>query len=106
MGTPEHKNFQTDNETPASNAITYMGNLRKGQNELCRTDTDSHDFEKLMVSKGDRLGVGWGDALGVWDGNVIKLGCDDHCTTINIINSLSNIKQTSKKKNPRPILLL
>ena len=35
---------------------------------------------------------GWGDALGVWDENAIKLGCDDHCTTINVINSLSNKK--------------
>ena len=25
------------------------------------------------------------DALGVWDGNAIKLGCDDHCTTINVM---------------------
>jgi len=31
--------------------------------------------------------------LGVWDGNSIKLDCDDHCTTINvIINSLGNKK--------------
>ena len=30
------------------------------------------------------------DALGVWDGNLIKLDCDDHCTTTNVINSLSN----------------
>ena len=28
--------------------------------------------------------------LGLWDGNPIKLDCDDHCTTINVINSLSN----------------
>ena len=28
--------------------------------------------------------VGWGDVLGVWDGNAIKFGCDDHCTTINV----------------------
>ena len=35
------------------------------------------DFEKLMVSKGD--------SLGVWDGNAIKLGCDDCCTPINVI---------------------
>ena len=42
------------------------------------------DFENLMVSKGDRLGGGE-DALGVWDGNAIKLGCDDHCATINAI---------------------
>ena len=41
-----------------------------------------------MVSKGDSLG--WGDALGVWDGNPIILDCDDHCTNINVINSLSN----------------
>ena len=32
--------------------------------------------------------------LGVWDGNAIKLGCDDPCTTINVINSLSNIKKS------------
>ena len=32
----------------------------------------------------------WGDVLGVWDGNTIKLDYDDNCTTINIINSLSN----------------
>ena len=35
----------------------------------------------------------WGDALGVWDGNPTKLDCDDHCTTINVINSLSNKKK-------------
>ena len=29
---------------------------------------------------------GWGDPLRVWDGNAIKLGCDDHCTPINRIN--------------------
>ena len=28
---------------------------------------------------------GWGDALGVWVGNVVKFGWDDHCTTINVI---------------------
>ena len=35
---------------------------------------------------------GWEDALGLWDGNPIKLDCDDHCTTINVTNSLSNKK--------------
>ena len=24
---------------------------------------------------------------GLWDGNAIKLDCDNHCTTINVINS-------------------
>ena len=46
-----------------------------------------------MISKGDKLG-GWGGVPGVWDGNAIKLGCDDHCTTINVINSLINLKKS------------
>ena len=45
------------------------------------------DFEKLMLSKADMLGGG-GGGLGIWDGNAIKLGCDDHCTTINVIKSI------------------
>ena len=43
-----------------------------------------------MVSKGDSWGGG--NARGLWDGNSIKLDCDDHCTTTNVINSLSNKK--------------
>ena len=35
------------NETPASNAITYMWNLEKGHNDLCRTDTDSETLKNL-----------------------------------------------------------
>ena len=35
---------------------------------------------------------GWGDALELWDGNPIKLDCNDHYTTTNVINSLSNKK--------------
>ena len=54
-----------------------------------------NDFEKFMVTEGDSLGGG-GDALGLWDGRPIKLDCDDHCTTINVVNSLSNNK---KKKD-------
>ena len=46
-----------------------------------------------MVSKGDSLGGGVGGMrLEVWDGNPIKLDCDAHCTTLNVINSLSNKK--------------
>ena len=37
-----------------------------------------------MVSKGDRLGGG-GMGWGVWDGNDIKLDCDDCCTTVNVM---------------------
>ena len=27
----------------------------------------------------------WGRGGEIWDGNAIKLGCDDRCTTVNII---------------------
>ena len=41
--------------------------------------------------------------LGVWNGNTIKLDCEDHCTTVNVIKSLSNKKEkqvvTDKKEN-------
>ena len=33
----------------------------------------------------NETGGGQGDTLGVWDGNAIKFGCGDHCTTINVI---------------------
>ena len=79
---------QSDNEKPTSNDFTDMWNLKNGHNELlCRTDTDrlwkTYGFQRRQF-------LGWGDVLGVWDGNTLKLDCDDHCTTINVINSLSN----------------
>ena len=40
-------------------------------------------MKNCTVNKGDRLAGR--DGLGVWDGNVLKLGYDDGCTTINII---------------------
>ena len=33
-------------------------------------------------------------ALRAWDGNPIKLDCDDRCTIINVIHSLSNLKKS------------
>ena len=54
------------------------GIWKKGHHELlCRTD-----LEKLWFPNETGLG---GYGLAVWDGNAIKLSCDDHCTTINII---------------------
>ena len=47
----------------------------------CKTDTDSQTLKILRFP--NETGGGWGVALVVWDGNAIKLGCDDHCTTIN-----------------------
>ena len=61
-----------------------MWNLKKGHNELlCRIDTDSQTLKNLWFP--NETGWGVGDALGVWDGNAIKFGFDDHCTTINVI---------------------
>ena len=79
-------------EIPTSYAITDIWNRKKRYNELlCRIDTDS-DFEKLMFSKGDRVGVR--DGPWVWDGNATELDCDDH-TTINVIK----FTELKKKKN-------
>ena len=33
-----------------------------------------------------QIGVCWGVGVEVWDGNAIKVLCDDGCTTINVIN--------------------
>ena len=61
-----------------------MWSLKKGQTELCRTDIDSQTL-KIIVSKGD--------------------SCYDHCTNINVINSLSNKKRkkrtTQRKKKKK-----
>ena len=65
--------------------LTYLQN----RNQLT-------DFEKLMVTKGNIL-AGGKDGLGVWDGNVLKLGCDDGCTTINIIKFIEFRKIKIKK---------
>ena len=43
---------------------------------------------------------GLGNTLGVWDRNPTKLDCDDHCTTINAINSLSNNNKNSLNVKP------
>ena len=82
---------QPYNETPTSDDFTDIWNLKKAHNEvLCRTYTDSQTLKNLRFP--DETILGWQDVLGVWDGNPIKLDCDDHCTTINVINSLSNKK--------------
>ena len=61
-----------------------MDSKKKGCNELlCRTDTDSQDFENLWFLK-EMDWRGGVSELGIWDGNAIKLGCDDHCTTISV----------------------
>ena len=48
-----------------------------------KSHTDSQTLKTLWFP--EETGWGWGDGLGVWDGNTIKLGCGDCCTTINVI---------------------
>ena len=70
-----------DREIQTSYAITHIWNLKQGYNELiCRTETDSHTLKNLWLPK--ETGCEGRDGLGVWDGSVVKLGCDDGCTTI------------------------
>lgn len=40
-----------------------------------------------MATKGDRLEEGR-DGLAAWDGNAVKLGCNDGCTTISVIKCI------------------
>ena len=65
--------------------------------KFCRTDNDSQTLKNLWVPKETVWGVE--DGLEVWDGNPIKLDCDDHCTTINVTNSFSNTKKINQLKN-------
>ena len=76
--------MKSDSETPASYAVAYTWHLKKGHNELlCRAETDSQALKTYGFHM--RQVGGWGDALGVWDGNAIKFGCDECYTPINII---------------------
>ena len=58
-----------------------MWNLKKRHNKLlCKTDTNSQTLKTYGFQRRQVGGWAWG-----LDGNAIKLGCDDHCTTINVI---------------------
>ena len=70
---------------------TYNGilfNHKKEQNNAICSNMDAarDSHTKWSQKEKDRL----------WDGKPIKLDCDDNCTTINVINSLSNKKLKSK----------
>ena len=72
--------------TQTSCATTYMQNLKKKrmQMDLFAKPKQTHRLGKTYGYQKGHVGEGRG-GLGVWDGNVLKLGCDDGCTTINII---------------------
>ena len=83
MDGPRHyhaKWSQSDSEAPILYAVTYMWNQKKYTVNFFAEQILTHRLWKTKVGGG-----GWGDALGVWDGNAIKLGHDDHCTTITVI---------------------
>ena len=64
----------SDNETPTSNAITYMWNLKKGHSELlCRTDTDSQTLKNLWFPKETVQGVGECTGVVGWNSYKIRL---------------------------------
>ena len=42
----------------------------------------------LLKGYAVRITVPHFDIRGVWDENATKLGCDDHCKTINVMNKL------------------
>ena len=51
MGVPTVAQWFKNLQTPTLYAITYIQNLRKGYNELCRTDTDTQTLKNLWFSK-------------------------------------------------------
>ena len=60
-----------------------MWNLKKDTMKLFAEQNLTHRLKKLIPKQ-----IGWvvgRDELGVWDGNVVKLGCDCDYTTKNII---------------------
>ena len=62
-----------------------MWNLKKGHNELlCSTDNDSQALKNLWFPNETGYG-GWVMCWGFGMEMLLKLGCDDCCTTINVI---------------------
>ena len=75
-----------------------MESEKRTQCTSCRADTDAQTLKNLRFPKETVWGVGGCIGVVGWKyGNPIKLDYDDHCTTIDVINSLSNKNQ--KKKN-------
>ena len=70
---------------------------QKKDTELCRTDTDSQTLKNLQFPK--ETSWGWGDGMEVWYGNAIKLGWNDHCTTINVIKFIGKKEKIDEQKH-------
>ena len=85
---------QSDNETQISHAITYNVNLQK---RIHAEQKQTHWPWKTYGYQGKQV-VGERDGLGVWDGNVLKSGCDDGCMTINTIKNSAKCQKTKDSK--------
>ena len=60
--------------------------MKNGKAELlCRTNTGSQTLKNLWSL--EETVEGWGDVLGLWDRNPVKLDFYDHNTTTDVINS-------------------
>ena len=59
------------------------------------TETDSETLKNLWLPK--ETGHGGRNCLKVWNGNVVKLGCDYGYTTINIIKFIEFLKKKKEK---------
>ena len=59
------------------------GILKKDTRNFFAEQILTHRLWKIYVFQRRQVG-GWEDGLGIWNRNAIKLGCDDHCTTINV----------------------
>ena len=69
-----------------------MWNLKKGRTEFFAEQMLTHRHRKTFGLRRRQFG-GWGDVLGFWDGNPVKVDCDDYYTTTDVINSLNNLKK-------------
>ena len=72
--------MKSDSETPTSHAsYLHLQSKKKDTTSFFAEQIMTHtDFEKSYGFQMRPVGGG-GDALGVWDGNAVKFGCDDHC---------------------------
>ena len=62
MDGPRNYHAKLDSETPASYTMTYMWNLKRHNEPLCRTDTDSQILINLWFPKE----TGWGGRSWAW----------------------------------------
>ena len=90
--------MKSDNETPTSNAITYMWNLKKKETmNFFAEQILTHRHWKTYGFQMRQIGW-WRNTLRVWDRHAFKFGCDVCCIPINAIKFI-NLKKNKKQIN-------